>query len=96
KLMHHLFFCGAQEEKYQPLQIINSGREILSQYFEYSFFRKETVNSITRDQLIRLKSKKRIYVCVPQIISLYQIPLLRVYRKHDRSLQGPTSWIKQQ
>ncbi|KAJ9601640.1 hypothetical protein L9F63_000173, partial [Diploptera punctata] len=27
---------------------------------------------------------------------LYQIPLLRVYRKHDRSLQGPTSWIKQQ
>ncbi|KAJ9596425.1 hypothetical protein L9F63_012543, partial [Diploptera punctata] len=27
---------------------------------------------------------------------LYQIPLLRVYRKHDQSLQGPTSWIKQQ
>ncbi|KAJ9596939.1 hypothetical protein L9F63_012064, partial [Diploptera punctata] len=28
---------------------------------------------------------------------LYQIPLLRIYRKHDRSLQkGPTSWIKQQ
>ncbi|KAJ9600620.1 hypothetical protein L9F63_026242, partial [Diploptera punctata] len=27
---------------------------------------------------------------------LYQIPLLRVYRKHDRSLQGPTSWIKRQ
>ncbi|KAJ9591111.1 hypothetical protein L9F63_002332, partial [Diploptera punctata] len=27
---------------------------------------------------------------------LYQIPLLRVYRKHDRSLQGPTSWIKLQ
>ncbi|KAJ9598179.1 hypothetical protein L9F63_011141, partial [Diploptera punctata] len=26
----------------------------------------------------------------------YQIPLLRVYRKHHRSLQGPTSWIKQQ
>ncbi|KAJ9589271.1 hypothetical protein L9F63_017516, partial [Diploptera punctata] len=26
----------------------------------------------------------------------YQIPLLRVYRKHDRSLQSPTSWIKQQ
>ncbi|KAJ9580050.1 hypothetical protein L9F63_004287, partial [Diploptera punctata] len=26
----------------------------------------------------------------------YQIPLLRVYRKHDRSLQGPTSWIKLQ
>ncbi|KAJ9599902.1 hypothetical protein L9F63_009802, partial [Diploptera punctata] len=28
--------------------------------------------------------------------TLYQIPLLRVYRKHDRSLQGQTSWIKQQ
>ncbi|KAJ9581786.1 hypothetical protein L9F63_003855, partial [Diploptera punctata] len=27
---------------------------------------------------------------------LYQIPLLRVYRKHDRSLQGLTTWIKQQ
>ncbi|KAJ9590689.1 hypothetical protein L9F63_016205, partial [Diploptera punctata] len=25
-----------------------------------------------------------------------QIPHLRVYRKHDRSLRGPTSWIKQQ
>ncbi|KAJ9577434.1 hypothetical protein L9F63_006005, partial [Diploptera punctata] len=34
-----------------------------------------------------------IYACIPQIIPLYQIPLLRVYRKHDRSLQGPTSWI---
>ncbi|KAJ9590350.1 hypothetical protein L9F63_027811, partial [Diploptera punctata] len=27
---------------------------------------------------------------------LYQILPLRVYRKHDRSLQGPISWIKQQ
>ncbi|KAJ9599572.1 hypothetical protein L9F63_009946, partial [Diploptera punctata] len=27
---------------------------------------------------------------------LYQITLLRVYRKHDQSLHGPTSWIKQQ
>ncbi|KAJ9596760.1 hypothetical protein L9F63_012218, partial [Diploptera punctata] len=27
---------------------------------------------------------------------LYQIPLFRIYQKHDRSLQGPTSWIKQQ
>ncbi|KAJ9578853.1 hypothetical protein L9F63_004912, partial [Diploptera punctata] len=33
-----------------------------------------------------------IYACIPQIIpytnTLYQIPLLRVYRKHDRSLQA--------
>ncbi|KAJ9576237.1 hypothetical protein L9F63_006899, partial [Diploptera punctata] len=43
---------------------------------------------------------ERIYACVPQIIqhttTLYQIPLLRVYRKHEPSLQGPTSWINQQ
>ncbi|KAJ9574243.1 hypothetical protein L9F63_026109, partial [Diploptera punctata] len=25
---------------------------------------------------------------------LYQMPLLRIYRKHDQSLQRPTSWIK--
>ncbi|KAJ9586486.1 hypothetical protein L9F63_019886, partial [Diploptera punctata] len=30
-------------------------------------------------------------VCVAR---LFQIPLLRVYRKHYRNLQGPTSWIK--
>ncbi|KAJ9599980.1 hypothetical protein L9F63_009722, partial [Diploptera punctata] len=29
-------------------------------------------------------------------LALYQMPVLRIYRKHDRILQGPTSWIKRQ
>ncbi|KAJ9595978.1 hypothetical protein L9F63_012799, partial [Diploptera punctata] len=58
-------------------------------------------SAVTRIQQEDDDEEERIYACIPQIIpcamTLYQIPLLRIYRrKHDRSLQGPTSWIKQQ
>ncbi|KAJ9590535.1 hypothetical protein L9F63_016437, partial [Diploptera punctata] len=68
-------------------------------------------NSLDKGMHLRLRpANNAVYndVCVAQYYAdspvfpveffgrLYQIPLLRVYRKHDRSLQGSTSWIKQQ
>ncbi|KAJ9583784.1 hypothetical protein L9F63_021874 [Diploptera punctata] len=80
-------------------------------YPEFSAIKPFPLFSSARGTHLRLRpANNTVYddVCVAQYYAdspvlpveffgrFYQIPVLRVYRKHDRSLQGPTSWIKQQ